>query len=515
MGEGEIARFAAGELANAGCGVVLLDPLGRSASAPQPCDPGGRVQVWEAASIIEFEGFPGAFRVLARLKDGRHREAVVGAVIVASDCATASPFPAWGLDESDRAVSLGRLEEILSSGQSLAGGHADPPATCVFLSGFVHSTHPLSQKRGMAAALQLAAEEGCRVIFLLEDLKVADPGVERLSRTAREAGVIFVKSAGSPPAIEQEGDELRVSYYDEALGAGVVLRPDRIVLEEACGPAPYMEALAALLGIETDAQGYLQGDNVRNQPVFTNRTGIWVAGQAKGPAPRRQCLEEAEAAAYEAVQLLASGEPRFSEDQIRLDTRKCTICLTCYRLCPHRAISYVNRRPVFSNLACRTCGICVAECPMNAIQLNGSSGDSTKARDLSPDTRAAEAGDAIVAFCCRNSAYEAAGAAAAMGMRLPQGVELVPVPCAGNVAPEDVLRVFRRGAAGVMVLACHDESCKSVAGSRMARHRTRDVKDMLADAGIPAGRLFFGTLAPSGAAEFAAAVERMRRMNQE
>jgi coenzyme F420-reducing hydrogenase delta subunit/Pyruvate/2-oxoacid:ferredoxin oxidoreductase delta subunit len=519
VGEGDIAWFAAGELAAAGYGVVVLNPAARSVRGQPESDSKGRVEVWQGASLIDIWGFPGAFHVLARMENGRHAEADVGAIIVASDCSMNSPFPAWRLEESDRILTLARLEGMLASGAGGIGGHAGSPRTHVLISGFVHPAHPLSQKRGMEAAVQLAAETGSRVIFLLEDLKVADAGLERLSRKARDAGVIFVKLTDSVPVIDRDEAGIRISYNDEALGGRVIVRPDRIVVEEAYAPAPYTAQLAALLGIDTDPAGYLQGDNVHNQPIFTNRTGIWVAGQARGPASRRQCREEAEAAAYEAARLLGTGKTQPLEDRIGLDTRKCTICLTCYRLCPHRAISYVNRRPVFSTLACRACGICVAECPMNAIRLKGSSDDPTKAGDRGQAARAADGevdtGGAIVAFCCRNSAYDAAGAAAAMNARLPDGLELVPVPCAGNVAPEDILRAFRRGAAGVMVLACHDESCKSVTGSRMARHRTRGVRDMLADAGIPAGRLFFGTLAPSEAAEFAAAVERMRRMNSQ
>lgn len=514
VGEGDIAWFAAGELAAAGYGVVALNPAARSVRGQPESDSSGRVEVWQGASLIDIWGFPGAFRVLARMENGRHAEADVGAIIVASDCSMNSPFPAWRLEESDRILTLARLEGMLASGAVGIGGHAGSPRTHVLISGFVHPSHPVSQKRGMEAAVQLAAETGSRVIFLLEDLKVADAGLERLSRKARDAGVIFVKLTDSVPVIDRDEAGIRVSYNDEALGGRVIVRPDRIVVEEAYAPAPYTAQLAALLGIDTDPAGYLQGDNVHNQPIFTNRTGIWVAGQARGPASRRQCREEAEAAAYEAARLLGTGKTQPLEDRIRLDTRKCTICLTCYRLCPHRAISYVNRRPVFSTLACRACGICVAECPMNAIQLNRSSDDSTKTRDLGPDTRAAEAGHAIVAFCCRNSAYEAAGAAAAMNARLPDGLELVPVPCAGNVAPEDILRAFRRGAAGVMVLGCHHESCKSGTGSRIALRRTRGVQDMLREMGVENRRLVFETLASSTPMEFAAVVDRMMEMNK-
>jgi len=50
----------------------------------------------------------------------------------------------------------------------------------------------------------------------------------------------------------------------------------------------------------------------------------------------------------------------------------------------------------------------------------------------------------------------------------PPNVKIVRVPCSGRISPELVLRTFREGADGVMVLGCHIGDCHYSTGN----HRT-------------------------------------------
>ncbi|MCP4668059.1 MAG: hydrogenase iron-sulfur subunit, partial [Deltaproteobacteria bacterium] len=304
-------------------------------------------------------------------------------------------------------------------------------------------------------------------------------------------------------------ERCRVSYDDESLGRNVAISPDLLVLEEAYRPAKETAHLGHILGIHLDGHGFFQGDNVYNLPIFTNRTGIWVAGSARGPLSLEEGLQEAKATALEVSKLLGEGKQRAAENRVQLDPRKCAICLTCYRLCPHRAVSYVNRRPAFSDLACRACGICAAECPMDAIQMHAYTDDFLKSqiRDLNQTP-------SILAFCCQNSAHEAAHLAALSGVALPATMKLIKVPCAGKVDGDYILSAFRSGADGVMVLACHHESCKSIHGSHMAQWRVEALHAALEESGLEKERLLFGTLAPGMMSDFVKMSQEMEKRVQ-
>jgi coenzyme F420-reducing hydrogenase delta subunit len=122
-----------------------------------------------------------------------------------------------------------------------------------------------------------------------------------------------------------------------------------------------------------------------------------------------------------------------------------------------------------------------------------------------PDESGQEKGDSVrlVAFCCENSAFEAARLSALKGPALPEGLELVKVPCAGSVDLDYLLMAFDAGADGVMILGCHHESCKSVKGN---------TREALGEVGLEKERVLFGSVAPGMSSEFVNIAEKMAQI---
>ena len=58
----------------------------------------------------------------------------------------------------------------------------------------------------------------------------------------------------------------------------------------------------------------------------------------------------------------------------------------------------------------------------------------------------------IVAFLCNWCSYAGADAAGTSRLKYPANIRIIRVMCSGRVAPEHVIRTFREGADGVMVL---------------------------------------------------------------
>jgi coenzyme F420-reducing hydrogenase delta subunit len=143
---------------------------------------------------------------------------------------------------------------------------------------------------------------------------------------------------------------------------------------------------------------------------------------------------------------------------------------------------------------------------MDAIQVLEYRDDTLKSQ-----IRDVDQGWSIIAFCCQNSAQEAAKLAAMSGHPLPERMNLIKVPCSGKVKGDYILRAFRSGAEGVMVLACHHESCKSVNGSHMAQWRVEALHDALEESGLEKERLLFGTLAPGMMSDFVKVVQEMEK----
>jgi coenzyme F420-reducing hydrogenase delta subunit/Pyruvate/2-oxoacid:ferredoxin oxidoreductase delta subunit len=237
--------------------------------------------------------------------------------------------------------------------------------------------------------------------------------------------------------------------------------------------------------------------------VFTNRKGILVAG----PARSVQSLPGQFADADNAVLSLRNIE-RHPADQTaakaQIDNGKCVRCLTCYRLCPYRAIQ-VNTRVSIAPPACEGCGICLAECPRGAISFvdqKKTAGSGVPAAEVKRPT-AESFMPSITAFCCSRSAAGAAQLAACMGKKLPHGFQMVEVPCGGSVSLSQILRAFNSNADGVMILTCHEGNCHSEVGPRYARQRVEQISEHLRSIGLEGGRLVQKTLASNMGVEFA------------
>lgn len=117
---------------------------------------------------------------------------------------------------------------------------------------------------------------------------------------------------------------------------------------------------------------------MRRIPVYTNRKGIFVGGSASSIKPFPYTLVDAIDVGCGIHSLLKGGGKLKVEETIEVDHEKCVRCLTCYRVCPHGAIYWNVDRIGISSLVCEGCGICTAECPMNAIQIKEYSDDKIK-----------------------------------------------------------------------------------------------------------------------------------------
>ncbi len=515
VGAGMTGVKAASEIAASGYRVVLIDEgagLGMAAGASvadldgeeqaaleallETVNGSEMIDVMTGTRMDGAAGVPGDFRVWLSGNDDIVEKSV-GAIVVASELVACPLNEAYGLRLSERVFSQSRMEAALAEDPAVFSGK-----TIAFMVGLAQDGSPLVLERVLKGVLAMENMEDTSAYVFAGDLKVAEDGLERLYLECRDKGAMYVKLT-EMPALAQEGDALTITYDDPILQRKVQLSPDIIVVEEAIGADQVNRALAEMLGLDMGSMGFLQTDNVHRLPVSTNREGIFVVGGSRRVKKRYGALMDAENAAIRIRNLLGDGTITVPANKAVLDSGKCTFCLTCYRCCPHGAIYWsADNKPVISAVACQGCGICAAECPMDAIQI----GDFNDAEMIDRVTQSAtvRTGDSptIVAFCCQNSGLEAARMAESFGMPLPKGLKTVAVPCAGKVDIDYVLHALAEGADGVVVMACHNGNCKSEKGSLYAGWRAANAQEMLTAIGLEKERICFATTASNMGADF-------------
>ncbi len=349
-----------------------------------------KITLLAQAEIKRLHGHLGRFQARIQGSDLTETVLSVSAVVVATGYAAKRETK--GIYYHKRVTVPPEIEKLISEtrGPSLLWDGKKVDMVTYVLDG-VNEDIKVDSINAVKQSLVLQERLGCQVAILCKDVKVAADGMERLYRRAREKGVLFFKYE-DPPKLSIVNGQIRVDVRDTAAVQKteqwpVSILSDLVVVSEAFVPAPETDSLSGLLKIHLGNRGFLMEDNPQLLRVRSNRRGIFIAGACRFPQEVSESLVEARAVAQEVMALLSKDTYTYDLAVAEVDPKKCAVCYTCPRLCPHSAITvekYGERNIYMTSgtgegmkwgaakvdpASCYGCGICVAECPAKAITL--------------------------------------------------------------------------------------------------------------------------------------------------
>lgn len=115
----------------------------------------------------------------------------------------------------------------------------------------------------------------------------------------------------------------------------------------------------------------------------------------------------------------------------------------------------------------------------------------------------------IVTFACNWCSYAAADYAGTSRIQYPPNVRIIRLMCTGRIDPVLILKSFRHGVDGVLIVGCRLGDCHYERGNITAERRIRYVKKALEDAGINPQRLRFEAVSSSEGGKFAETIREM------
>jgi len=179
---------------------------------------------------------------------------------------------------------------------------------------------------------------------------------------------------------------------------------------------------------------------------------------------------------------------------------QCATCLNCLRVCPYH-VPYLDDSGSIQIPAdqCQACGICVAECPANAIMLRKPRDRRRIGQELEhvlASARQSKAEPLIVGFGCQYGLY-GTGSLGQLWRDAQAGIWIVPVLCVATVEPEHMMRAFEAGAEGVFVAGCGRE-CARENTAYWLGHRVSKVRRALAQLGMDPQRIDAFNLGSNG-----------------
>lgn len=377
LGSGAAGLLVAQSLAQQGFPVALVEQSGRLGGWLAE----GELPAYLADWIAEVEADPSITVYLdSRLKalDGRpghlfgvlstpewEVDVTFGALVVATGAQEHRP-DGYGND----AVTQRELSGLIAGWEKSANAPASVPASVVMIqcAGTRNAERQYCSKICCvdaithALAIKRIAPE-TRVSILFRD--IVTPGFsEDLYTEARRQGVLFVRhTLESLPRI----DGHKVSVVDDVLRAEIILDADLLVLSSGIVPDPGAPALADVLGVELDGDGFFKPVNVKSQLMDLNYPGLYLAGLAGGPASPEETIEQGMAAGLRAALFLRRGLKTPAAIAV-VDELICSGCGLCLPACPVDARHLDPEKGValVDPWLCIGCGTCAAACPNGA-----------------------------------------------------------------------------------------------------------------------------------------------------
>lgn len=115
----------------------------------------------------------------------------------------------------------------------------------------------------------------------------------------------------------------------------------------------------------------------------------------------------------------------------------------------------------------------------------------------------------ILGILCNWCSYAGADLAGNQHKDIPYNIRIVRVMCSGRVDPQFVLKGFKEGADGILILGCHPGDCHYKEGNYKALRRMKMLSKLLEQFGIEKERLKIDWVSASESEKFARITKEM------
>ena len=331
------------------------------------------ITCYTRANVTSTGGYIGNFEVSVDTMDGERTEKV-GAMVVATGAVPLIPDGIFGygdpgvmtLMELERKFKEDGLEDSGFTGRRMvfiqcAGARSREKEYCSRICCMTAVKNAMAVKKKYPLA-------DVRVLY--RDMQMYGTLKEQMLWDARGMGVRFdVYSPENPPKVENG----KVSYFQAVTGQDVQLDTDLVVLSTPLTARKDTAALANLLRVPTDANGFFLEAHAKLRPLDFAADGIFVAGSGRYPATAVEARTQGIGVASRVAAILFKEKLVKSAIVAQINPDSCVGCMACLSMCPYEAITFNRNAHVceINEILCKGCGNCAATCPSHSALLRG------------------------------------------------------------------------------------------------------------------------------------------------
>ncbi len=322
------------------------------------------------------------------------------------------------------------------------------------------------------------------VYVFYTDLRAYGKGFEEYYKRGQAEGVKYIR--GRPAELIEDPRTKKITLkVEDTLTRDIIESEfDLVVLSVGLRPHPGTERIANLLRLAKSPDGFLQEAHPKFRPVDTLTDGVFLAGTVQGPKDIPDTVAQASAASSRAIRLMNRGEYDVDPVMAFVHEASCDGCGLCVGQCPTNAISLASRGsnagPSLSGKVaeinealCKGCGSCIASCPKDALDLHCYTNDQL-AEEIRAALAAKKGGDVrVLVFADDMTGYRLADNVGTAKMPYALDSRIIRVPSCCRITPKLMLQAFALGADGILL-------CESEAKSNPYPHSVSTIKSNLA-----------------------------------
>jgi heterodisulfide reductase subunit A-like polyferredoxin len=351
------------------------------------------IQIHTDTELIDVSGYIGNFktRLLHHISTTESKESEIehGVIIVAVGAEEYKPTE-YLYGKSDRVITQFELERMLAKdigGKKKNGKVTKLTALASKLSslknivmiqcvGARDEDHPNCSKvccvQALKNALLLKSKYPDSNIYILyKDIRTYGLH-EDLYRRVSELGVHFIRyDDNNKPKVRKGTTTLKVSLNELVLKQEIKLRPDLVVLSAGVVPNKDNDKLSKILKVPLTKDGFFLEAHMKLRPLDFATDGIFLCGLAHSPKSIDEALSQAAGTAARAATILTRSTIEGEGIVSSVNEEICKGCGICVMNCPYNAIELDEEKSKakVTEILCKGCGVCVASCPQQAISI--------------------------------------------------------------------------------------------------------------------------------------------------
>jgi heterodisulfide reductase subunit A len=345
-----------------------------------------RIDVLLRSEVNALEGFVGNFTATVESIWGDNvsvSQFRVGNVIVATGYKEfdASRVTHYGYGKLPNVITSFEFEKMLRAGRIQTSDGKAPQYVAIIhcVGSRSKEFHTYCSRVCCMTALKYAQEvksaiPDCYVSDVYIDMHAFGKGHEDFYRRGSEAKTLFLMyGKNDHPVIRKAGPgddcDMLIEVNEKLSGETIEIPADLVILMVGMEARPDSEAVARLVNISRDKDGWFIESHPKLDPVATTTDGIYIAGACAAPKDIPDSVAQARAAAGRILARAIRGVIDIDAVFAEVDEDKCSGCRICNNLCPYSAIIYDpdKKRSTVISALCKACGACVAACPSKAI----------------------------------------------------------------------------------------------------------------------------------------------------